>query len=648
MYSLFTRSRNRTLDALTLFKPFAGPAVCRAIQEFAHSLKGCCDAELRHRSLDLRDQSAGTAAVLDRAVLIPAIGLMIESIRRQMGHEIYDVQIDAALALARGSIVEMQTGEGKTLAASLTAYLHALPGRGVHVVTSNAYLAGRDQSELSPVFERLGLTCGFISDRLEPGQKRLAYECDITYGPGYEFGFDYLRDQVQLRGQKQQALGQRCLSAVAGDVSISSQRALWLAIVDEADNVLLDDACSPLILSESSPAEAPDSEIHRKARDLAFEMKSGEHFVVDPATGRITFTPSGGDLVARLQDEIPVRHLQRPWNDYVEQAARARWFFCRDVDYIVDDEVRIVDSTTGRVFEDRKWSDGLHQAIEAKEGLKITAETRSLARVTRQRFYGLYRNLAGLTGTATGGEGEFKEIYQVGVVPVPVRIPSKRTIQRPRFFVDANAKAESIVGEIADCHRHGRPVLVGTRTIQESDDLSCRLAGKKIPHRVLNGRQCAEESEIVAAAGQLGAVTISTNLAGRGTDIKLSPASRSIGGLHVIVSGRHESSRIDRQLIGRSARQGDPGSARIFCSADDWLAMAHAPWIAQSLQRHADRAGETRIDFSTAFNAAQRSAEQRLTQIRRQMYLQDQQRNQAMTRIEGHSESQPGPRLTVV
>lgn len=438
------------------------------------------------------------------------------------------------------------------------------------------------------------------------------------------------------------------MSAIAGEESRLVQRALWLAIVDEADNVLLDDACSPLILSEVSPSEAPDREIHLRACDLALAMRSGEHFVLDSSSGGIALTQMGEDLVDRSQRDLPIRHLLRPWTDYVQQALRARWFFCRDVHYVADEQIRIVDSTTGRVFEDRKWSDGLHQAIEAKEGLKISAESRSLARVTRQRFFRLYRNLAGLTGTATGGETEFREIYHVGVSPIPVRVPSKRRIERPRFFVDGNSRADSIVKEIANCHRLGRPVLVGTRTIQESDDLSQRLMGRKILHRVLNGRQCAEESEIVAAAGQPGAVTISTNMAGRGTDIKLSQKSRSLGGLHVIVSGRHESSRIDRQLIGRSARQGDPGSARIFCAADDWLVQAHAPWIAQTIRKHADQTGEAKRDLSSAFNLAQHSAEQRLTQLRHQLFMLDQQRNDALTRIEGHSESSGHSRGTVV
>lgn len=640
MFSLIAPNQRSSIRASTASTLFATRRqIGSEIRPFVRDLKDVSDSELCRRSNELRELASRGVSILHQSILVPGMGLIVESIRRQLGHEIFDIQIDAAIALARGCIVEMQTGEGKTLSAGLTAYLHALRGRGVHVATSNAYLAQRDRSQLAPAFERLGVTCGFISDKSSPFEKRSAYECDITYGAGYEFGFDYLRDQLKLRRLSQSKLGQKCILNSDDDVDQTStavQRSLWLAIVDEADNVLLDDACSPLVLSESESSVSLDEEVHRFAGSVAGEMIVDREFHLDPSSGGITFTSCGLEELDRRLKDVPTRQLRRPWSDYVEQAVRARWLFRRDVHYvIVDGEVRIVDGTTGRVFEDRKWSDGLHQAIEAKEGLVITSETCSMARITRQRFYGLYRNLAGLTGTATGSEGEFAEIYRTRVVPLPLRVPSQRRIYPPRFFINATAKAEAIVAEILDVHRARRPVLVGTRTIAESEDLSSRLASRGVPHQVLNGRQSAEEAGIVAGAGAFDAVTISTNIAGRGTDIKPCADAISNGGLHVIACGRHESSRIDRQLIGRGARQGNPGTARVFCAADDWLVQTHAPWIAASFSRYADRTGEIKLDFSAAFDRAQRNLERQHVQVRRTLFRSDQRRDAVMAKIDG-------------
>lgn len=622
------RFNNPTLIALLI----------KRIQVAASKLHRLSEADLNACSDRLTESVCGGTSLLEESILVPGLALMAEAIRRCTGKSVYDVQLHAALLLASGSIVEMQTGEGKTLSVGLAAYLHAIRRRGIHVVTSNAYLARRDCRELAPAFEILGMTCGFLPEGNNVSEKRLAYECDLTYGTGYEFGFDYLRDQVQIRGQRNIRLGEKCLSNCNNSntlVNAIVQRGLSLAIIDEVDNVLLDDACSPLVLSGSTATAAIDEQAHRRARQTAIGLKSNHDFRFDGQDRRIVLTESGIQA-AHTRDLETINHvLQRPWIDYIEQALQAEWLFHRDVHYILRDaKVQLVDGTTGRVFEDRKWTAGLHQAVEAKEGLPITCETQPLARVTRQRLYGLYHNLTGLTGTAIGGEAEFSEIYRLRVNPVPLRVPSRRRIESPRFFVDATARSRAIVAEIVDVHRAERPVLIGTRSIAETRELSTILGSQHIAHQVLNGVQDSDEAAMIADAGVAGAVTISTNMAGRGTDIRLTPEAVSRGGLHVIICGRHESNRIDRQLMGRGARQGDPGSARLFCSGDDWLVQSYSPWVPDTLRRHADRHGEVAQDFSVAFDRAQRICERQQRLIRTQLYQEDRRRDEVMAKID--------------
>ena len=380
--------------------------------------------------------------------------------------------------------------------------------------------------------------------------------------------------------------------------------------MDEADSVLLDDAASPLILSGSPQGAAIDADVHRAARRMLAELKSGEHYRESSATGRMELTDAGIDRVHSGVDSIPIEQLQRTWTEYVEQALRAAALE-RDVHYIVtdDDKVQIVDVGTGRIYTDRNWREGLHQAVEAKEGVPITPEKVALAQITRQRFSRMYYRLAGMTGTAVGCEREFQQVYHLRVTPIPLRTASQRDVWPTRFFVDKATKWHAIARSVEQLHGQLRPLLVGTSSIADSEQLAECLRQHGLKFQLLNGRQDADEAAIVAVAGHAGAITIATSLAGRGTDIKLNESVRQLGGLHVIASECSESMRVDRQLIGRCARQGDPGSAQMFVSCDDALVQHHGSWLIQSIQRHGGPDGETRVDFSRQLRRMQRAAE---------------------------------------
>ena len=445
-----------------------------------------------------------------------------------------------------------------------------------------------------PAYKLLGISVGLLPEQSgSPADKRDAYRCDITYGTGYEFGFDYLRDQLTLQQASRRTLGTATLESLLGQSSTSAsqvQRELYYSIVDEADNVLLDDAASPLILSGAAQGEAEDAEVHRAAREMVGELQAGEHYRASPAAGRFELTDAGVEWIHRGEDRIPIEQLQRTWSEYVEQALRAV-ALRRDVHYVVTDdgEVQIVDTSTGRIFTDRTWREGLHQAVEAKEGVQITPEKHALAQITRQRFSRMYDRLAGMTGTAAGCEREFRQVYDLGVVPIPLRTPSRRELWPTRFFVEQSQKWNAIADSVQEIHRQQRPVLVGTTSIADSEHLAQLLRGRGVEFQLLNGRQDADEAAVVSEAGHRGAVTIATSLAGRGTDIKLGSGVMELGGLHVIVSECSDSARVDRQLVGRCARQGDPGSAQMFVSAEDPLIQQHGSWLVPSIERHADR-----------------------------------------------------------
>jgi preprotein translocase subunit SecA len=582
-----------------------------ATRETVRRLENLTEGQLQQASGQLRERVAQQGPDL-AGIQIEAFALMSEAIRRTRNIELYDVQLLASIILSQGRVAEMQTGEGKTLACAPAVFLHGLAGRGVHVATPNSYLAQRDCELLTPVFRLLGATISLLPEREAAERKRAAYMCDVTYGTGYEFGFDYLRDQLSLR-QPGKVLGETLWSRISGSdlpAPDTIQRPLSCAVVDEIDNVLLDDAGSPLVLSETADQDAPDAAAHQMACRLAAQLREGVDYRLDASAGRVNLTDDGADRIHGPEVDIPLCMLLRSWTEYVEKALLARTIYRRDVHYVVHEGVvQIVDASTGRIFSDRTWQDGLHQAVEAKENVRITAERSALSQITRQRFYRLYPRLCGMTGTVAGCQREFRQIYGLKTQPVPLRIPSRRTIMPPRFFSTAAAKWQAVAQSVAEVHATARPVLIGTRSIDDSEILASVFHQRGLEFELLNGRQDAAEAEIVARAGRLRAITIATNLAGRGTDIKLGADAVSRGGLHVVVGECHESRRVDRQLVGRCARQGDPGSAQTFVSAEDSLLSRFGSWLADSLRRFADHQGEVNLNLARQVARLQMLAE---------------------------------------
>jgi preprotein translocase subunit SecA len=536
-------------------------------------LKALPDEALRARFQALRPAFA-EGPPLDK--LPEAFALVREAVVRTKGIRPYDVQIMAGLVMARGQIAEMATGEGKTLVSTLPSCVLALAGKGVHVATVNAYLAKRDFELMRGIFEFLGLTVAFLPEKARPDEKRAAYAADVTYGTGYEFGFDYLRDQLALLNAPVPRLGRKwCetlldLPPLAAPVPV--QRPPAYAVIDEIDSVLIDEAVTPLVISRPMPqGENPEAPVYQKA-DEAARLMTDEHYELSAAEKKIALTRAGLERAYELRPPLKQQHLRRAWHEYVEQALRARQLFNRDVNYLVrKNAVEIIDENTGRSFADRKWRGGLHQAVEAKEGVEITHETESDVTISRQRFYKLYPFLCGMSGTASEEEGELLDVYDLRVFPIPRNRPIQRIDMPGRIFGTRRAKHAAIIEAAREQILKGRPVLIGTRTVLQSEELAKLLKKAGVAYILLNARQDADEAAIVALAGHAGRVTIATNMAGRGTDIKLGPGVSEAGGLHVIGEERNDSRRIDRQLSGRAGRQGDPGSSQFFMSYEDDL-----------------------------------------------------------------------------
>ncbi len=464
----------------------------------------------------------------------------------------FDVQIVGGIILHRGNIAEMKTGEGKTLVCTLPVYLNALSGKGVHVVTVNDYLASRDAQWMGLLYRALGLTVGTIVHGLTTEQRRAAYACDITYGTNNEFGFDYLRDNM------------------APSLGHQVQRTLNYAIVDEVDSILVDEARTPLIIS--APAEESTTKYSHYAR-LVSELREHEHYTRDEKQRAASLTEAG---IAFLEAKMGVENIYTDKGfqevHHIEQALKAHAIFKRDIDYVVKDgEVIIVDEFTGRLMPGRRYSHGLHQAIEAKENVEVQRESKTLATITFQNYFRLFPKLAGMTGTAKTEEEEFESIYKLKVVVIPTHRPVTRQDHTDAIYRTVEAKFKAVVRAVAERHAKGQPVLVGTTSIEKSEVLSLLLEREKIPHQVLNAKQHEKEADIVAGAGQYGSVTIATNMAGRGTDIKLGEGVAATGGLAILGTERHEARRIDNQLRGRSGRQGDPGESLFFVSMEDDL-----------------------------------------------------------------------------
>ncbi|MCA9090495.1 MAG: hypothetical protein KDA90_17885 [Planctomycetaceae bacterium] len=610
-----------------------------SIRKESSSLAQESDAELRGRTELLRERLvASRNSGLNRRDLISAGSIVVEAIRRTLNVTLYDVQLLAGLSMAHGAIAEMQTGEGKTLSAVLPAFVHGLRSQCVHVVTANQYLADRDFKQTRPALELLGLRSAVLPDQRNAQGKIAAYDCDITYGAGYEFGFDYLRDQVTLESIGSAPLGQGLLDRLKPPLARrrTLQRKLAIALIDEVDHVLIDDACSPLVLSDAGLDCAPDVEICTRARDLARRMEPGVDLQLLPQDATVCLTPAGIKRMDACFPDSMQMHLIRPWQEYVEQSLIAEHVLKRDVQYVVrDHEVQIIDVSTGRIFENRFWSKGLHQAVQVKEGLPVTGSPRSLAQICRQRFFRQYGMLSGMTGTALECRAEFARVYGLKVDRIPLNRRSQRTTSPTRIFQDHAAKWRAIADSVASRSAQGQPVLVGTRCISDSLELAARLSSRGCSHQLLNGLQDEEEAEIVARAGIRGAVTISTNLAGRGTDIRLGPGVAELGGLHVIAADHQESRRLDRQLMGRCARQGDPGSVQFFMSADDELLARHAPWLTEFISKTRAHNGEVRLQLSSRIAQLQRHIEHQKHIFRHNLLRSDLQRTRIIEQIHG-------------
>ena len=485
-------------------------------------------------------------------ILPEAFAVVREASKRVLGMRHFDVQLIGGICLHRGNIAEMRTGEGKTLVATLPVYLNALTGNGVHVVTVNDYLATRDSEQMGRLYNFLGLSTGLIVANLDFNQRKEAYACDITYGTNNEFGFDYLRDNM------------------VSDVSQMVQRPLNYAIVDEVDSILIDEARTPLIIS--GPGQRSTDNYYKLAKIVPHLVKD-EDYTIDEKQKTIAPTDSG---IAKVEKMLGVENLYDSenieLNHLLGASLRAYAMMHRDTDYVVKDgEVVIVDEFTGRLMFGRRYSDGLHQAIEAKEGLKVERESQTLASVTFQNYFRMYKKLAGMTGTAKTEEKEFIDIYGLEVLPIPPNKPLARIDLSDQIFKTKAAKYRAVVRNAVERHQTGQPILIGTTSITQSEELSDMLLRSGVPHKVLNAKHHEKEAEIVADAGQMGMVTIATNMAGRGTDITLGEGVPELGGLAILGTERHESRRIDNQLRGRAGRQGDPGSSQFFLSLEDDL-----------------------------------------------------------------------------
>ncbi len=522
----------------------------QAINALEPEIKALADEELRNKTAEFRER-LDQGENLD-SLLPEAFAVVREAAWRVLGQRHYDVQLIGGMVLHDGRIAEMRTGEGKTLVATLPSYLNALTGRGVHIVTVNDYLARRDSEWMGQIHRFLGLSVGLIVHGLNYEQRRQSYASDITYGTNNEFGFDYLRDNMVTRPD--------------GLV----QREQHYAIVDEVDSILVDEARTPLIIS--GEADKPTDLYFRVARVIP-RLKVEDDYHVNEKDRVVTLTEHG---VNRVESMLGVDNLyddlHTELHHHVNQALKAHTLFRRDRDYVVKDgEVIIVDEFTGRMMFGRRYSEGLHQAIEAKEGVKIEKESQTLATITFQNFFRMYEKLAGMTGTAMTEEPEFKKIYKLEVIEIPTNRPMRRTDLPDVVYRSEDGKFKAVVESIVERHELGQPVLVGTISIEKSERLSSMLERRGITHKVLNAKFHEKEAEIVAGAGQPGVVTIATNMAGRGTDIMLGEGVADRGGLHIIGTERHESRRIDNQLRGRAGRQGDPGSSQFFISLEDDL-----------------------------------------------------------------------------
>ncbi|MBO4310501.1 MAG: preprotein translocase subunit SecA [Lachnospiraceae bacterium] len=600
-----------------------------AIEALRDTMKAMSDEELRAKTDEFKKRLANGETMDD--ILVEAFAVVREAAWRAIGLEPFRVQLIGGIILHQGRVAEMRTGEGKTLVATLPSYLNALEGKGVNVITVNDYLAKRDADLMGQVHEFLGLKVGVVLNSMDNDERREAYACDITYVTNNEIGFDYLRDNMVV--YKEQLV----------------LRELNYAIIDEADSVLIDEARTPLIISGQS---GKSTKLYEAADYLARQLKRGADledqskmdmilgieqeetgdFIVNEKDKVVNLTAEG---VSKVEQFFKIENLADPENIEIQHnvilALRAHNLMFRDQDYVVkDDQIIIVDSFTGRLMPGRRYSDGLHQAIEAKEHVKVKRESKTLATITFQNFFNKYHKKAGMTGTALTEEKEFREIYGMDVIEIPTNLPVIRVDENDAVYKTKNGKLNAICRDVEECHRKGQPVLVGTITIEASEELSRRLQRRGIPHKVLNAKFHEMEAQIVAEAGQKGAVTIATNMAGRGTDIKLGEGVPEVGGLRIVGTERHESRRIDNQLRGRSGRQGDPGSSKFYISLEDDLMRLFASdrlmTIFNSLGVSEDQEISHKM-LSRAVESAQKKIENNNFGIRKNLLEYDQVNN---------------------
>ena len=608
--------------------------IARKVIRKSDALTKLSDEKLTEAGREIRWRAkAGTPL---KKLLPEAYALVRESANRELGMRHFPVQIMGATALFEGHVAEMQTGEGKTLTATMPAFLRALTGLGVHVITVNDYLANRDQEVMGPVFKRLGLTVGKVLEPMETDERRENYACDITYGTAKEMGFDFLRDRLRMGAMPDDGVPIRKFSSVGGG-EMPVQRGHHFALIDEVDSILIDEARTPLIIGLTQPNDPATINLFRWSHRATFHLEPNTDYVYEADRRSAWLTDDGCRKIVLMSKPSLLNSMdtERIYTQ-VEKAITARHAFLLDRDYVVvDDKVVIVDESTGRIMDGRKWQDGLHQAIEAKELVPITAATGQAARITVQSFFRNFTHLAGMTGTALPARRELKKTYHLKVSKIPTNKRCRRKGKRTHVFTTQEKKRLAIADNIADILNMGRSVLVGTPSVDASEALGDVLTERGIAHRVLNAKYHEMEADIVSEAGQRGKVTIATNMAGRGTDIILDEDVRQSGGLHVIATEFHSSKRIDRQLVGRAARQGDPGSYQFFLSLEDELLRClDARKVARKQRRaRGNKRGRLSGTWVSFFKRTQKSLEKNHRKQRKNLLKQEKFRGEAYERM---------------
>jgi len=579
--------------------------IANQIEELDETMKQLTDEELQHKTIEFKERLNNGETLED--IKVEAFAVVREAAYRTVKMKPFYVQLIGGLAIHYGNIAEMKTGEGKTLVATLPAYLNALTGQGVHIITVNEYLATRDAEWMGSIYRFLGLTVGVNLRELNPKEKRDVYNCDITYSTNNEIGFDYLRDNMVVNAKDR------------------VQRGHNFAIIDEVDSVLIDEARTPLIISGGTVQSA---KLYIQADRFAKSLKKDEGYLYDEKTRTITLTEEGSKIAEKMFNIDNLYDINNTsLVHFINQALKANYIMSNDVDYVVENgKVVIVDQFTGRLMHGRAFSEGLHQAIEAKEGVQINEETKTLATITFQNLFRMYKKLSGMTGTAKSEEEEFRNIYNMYVIEIPTNKPVQRKDYGDLIFATKEGKYKAIVNEIVERHKTGQPVLVGTVAVETSELISNMLKKEKIPHEVLNAKNHARETEIITNAGQKGAVMIATNMAGRGADIQLGEGVRELGGLCVIGTERHESRRIDNQLRGRSGRQGDPGFSQFCVSFEDDLMVRFGTDRVKGMLKTVGFSDDQSLRsgiFSKAIESAQKRVEGNNYDIRKSLLQYD-------------------------